>query len=162
MTELLEINLNELSEFGDQLTGEIHPDIFELKDDEGKAVTGLNYDLNVQRFDTELLLQGRVYAEFELECVRTLHPFKKTIEVSDFSVSLEIVEEVVNPTEQLREEIMILFPTYPVCDMADEKMSCQVEEKYLALDKDQKTDLEEQPQNTPDDRWSTLDQLENL
>jgi len=99
MTELLEINLNELSEFGDQLTGEIHPDIFELKDDEGKAVTGLNYDLNVQRFDTELLLQGRVYAEFELECVRTLHPFKKTIEVSDFSVSLEIVEEVVNPTE---------------------------------------------------------------
>jgi len=41
-------------------------------------------------------------------------------------------------------------------------MSCQVEEKYLALDKDQKTDLEEQPQNTPDDRWSTLDQLENL
>jgi len=162
MIDLLEINLNELSEFGDQLSDEINPNIFELKDDEGKALTGLKYDLHVQRFDTELLLQGSLTAEFELECVRTLHPFRKTLTVPNFSVSLEIIEEIINPTEQLREEIMILFPTYPVCDMADEKMSCQIEEKYLALDKDQSNDLEEQSPNVPDDRWSTLDQLENL
>ena len=41
-------------------------------------------------------------------------------------------------------------------------MTCKIEEKYLALDKDQSNDLEEQPPNVPDDRWSTLDQLENL
>ena len=105
MIELLEIELHELSEFGDQLQGEIHPDIFELKDDEGKAVSGLKYDLYVQRFETELLLQGKLSAEFELECVRTLHPFTKTIAIKEFTVSIEIVEEVVNPTEQLREEI---------------------------------------------------------
>lgn len=162
MIDLLEINLNELSEFGEQLTGEINSAIFELKADEGKAISGLKFDLRVQRFDTELLLQGSLSAEFELECVRTLHSFTKTLSVPDFSVSIEILEEIVNPTEQLREEIMILFPTYPVCDMADEKMSCRIEEKYLALDKDQGNDLEEQPSNIPDDRWSTLDQLENL
>ena len=162
MIDSLEINLNELSEFGEKIDGEIHPDIFELKEDEGTPITGLKYNLLIQRFDTELLMQGTLTAKFELECVRTLHPFMMTLAVPDFSISIEITEEIVNPSEQLREEIMILFPTYPVCDMGDEKMTCKIEEKYLALDKDQSNDLEEQPPNVPDDRWSALDQLENL
>ncbi len=162
MIDLLEISLNELPEEGAQLTDEIHPNVFELKPEEGKATTGLKYDLYVQQFETELLLRGSLSAVFELECVRTLHPFTLTIQVPDFTHSLEVTDDVINPTEQLREEIMILFPTYPVCDMGDEGGTCEIEEKYLALDNDPESDLEDQPASGQEDRWASLDQLENL
>lgn len=158
----LELVLGELPEFGEQKQGEIDPSVFELKEREGKAETGLKYDFFIQRFDEELLVQGKIEAEFQLECVRTLHPFKKTITVEGLALSIEIKEEVIDITDQLREEIMILLPVYPVCDMADEEMTCKIEEKYLALDKDQKDDLEQQPADTQDDRWSALDNLKNL
>lgn len=162
MQDTLEINLASLPEFGDQISGEIKPEIYELKEQEGKATTGLVYDLHIQQFETELLLRGSISTVFELQCVRTLHPFTKTIALDNIALSIEITEEAVNPTEQLREEIMILLPVNPVCEMGDEKMSCEIEEKYLALDKDQTDDLEEQPADKQDNRWSALDQLDNL
>lgn len=162
MSATFTINLAELPELGNQLTGEISPSVFELKEQEGTPLTGLQYDLFVQRFDTELLIRGKISTLFDLQCVRTLHPFQKTITVSDLSLSLQITEEIVDITEQLREEIMILLPIYPVCDMADEKMTCSVEEKYLALDKEDNSDLEEKPAESSDDRWAALDKLDNL
>jgi len=162
MKDVLEINLNELPEFGEQISGEINPDIFELKEGDGKSLTGLKYDLNVQRFDEELLLRGTLSAKFEFICVRSLDPFVMTIEVPDFATSIQIEEEVVNPTDFLREEILILYPNHPNCEMGDEGRTYEIEEKYLALDKGQSSDLEEKPPNTPDDRWSALDELENL
>lgn len=158
----LEITLGELPEFGEQKTGEIPSEVFELRPEEGKAETGLKYDLFIQRFDDELLLTGKIEASFQLECVRTLHPFKKTITVEGFAHTFEIEEEVINVTDQLREEIMLLLPVYPVCDMGDEEMTCNIEEKYLALDKDPESDLEDQPATKNDTRWDALDQLDNL
>ena len=162
MIETLEIIPAELEEFGSHLEGEIAPAVFELKENEGKALTGLRYSLNAQQFERELLLQGSISAVFELECVRTVHPFKKTIQIEDLTLSIEVEDDVVNPTDQLREEIMILLPVYPVCDMGDEEMTCKIEEKYLALDKDQNSDLEEKPPQSSDDRWAALDQLDDL
>lgn len=162
MEKTLEINLAELTEFGNQIQGEVDPSVFDLKEAEGEAKTGMKYDLFIQRFENELLCQGSLEAVFELQCVRTLHSFVKTISVKDLAVSVEILEGEVNPTEQLREEIMILLPVYPTCDMGDEKMTCEIEEKYLALDKDHKDGLEDQPSDSSDDRWSALDQLGDL
>ena len=162
MSVKLEIELGKLSEFGDKLSGEIHSDVFELNESEGVTKSGLIYDFHAQRFDEELLLQGSIKTVFELECVRTLHPFIKTIEVKGLALAIKIEEEVVDVTEQLREEIMLLLPVYPVCEMGDEKMSCEVEEKYLALDKDQNLDLEQKPAENQDDRWAALDNLGNL
>ena len=162
MDKKIEVVLITLPEFGEQRQGEVDTSIFELKGHEGTARTGLIYDLHIQRFDSELLVQGEVKAVFELECVRTLHSFTKTIEVKGLAMSIEIKDEVIDLTDQLREEIMILLPVYPVCEMGDEKMSCKIEEKYLALDKDKEIDLEESPAKSPDDRWSALDELDNL
>ena len=163
MIPKLEIILAELPEFGEQIKGEISPDIFELNEQlEGKPTTGLIYDLNVQQFDSELLVRGSIHTVFELTCVRTIHPFTMTIRIDDFATSIEISEDTMDLTEQLREEILLLLPIYPVCDMGDEGMTCEIEEKYLALDKDQESDLEEKPAESQDDRWSALDQLDNL
>jgi len=162
MINTLEINLNELDEFGEQISGEISPEIYQLPERDGKPLTGLKYDLYVQRFDNELLLRGKVSTQFELVCVRTLKVFSQTVTIDSLAISIEIKDAIVDPTEQLREEILVELPIDPRCDEGDEEMPCEIEEKYLALDKDQESDLEEKPADKPDDRWSALDQLDNL
>lgn len=162
MQDSLIIRLIELEEFGQQFSGEIDAAIYQLKALDADSASNLNYDLFVQRFDSELLVTGKLNTQFQLQCVRTLHPFQKTISIKDFQQSFEIKEEVVDLTQTLREEILLQLPVYPTCDMADEPMQCEVEEKYLALDKDQEGSVKDQSAKAEDDRWSALDSLGDL
>ncbi len=160
MLETLKVNMSDLPEDGLQIDGVIDGKIYELKKGQGAENNGLNFELSLQRFDTELLIQGRIYTTFTLECVRTLHPFDKTIALDNVNLSLEIEEDLVDLTELLREEILILVPVYPVCDMGDKEMSCEIDEKYLAQETYKKDGEDEEP--ATDDRWAALDDLDSL
>ena len=162
MLEALKINMSDLPEDGLQVDGVMDGAVYGLKKGQGAENTGLMFDLYLQRFDTELLIQGVISTTFTLECVRTLHPFDKKISLDKMSLSVEIEEDVVDLTELLREEILILLPVYPTCDMGDKEMSCEIEEKYLALDTYTKDGVEDEPAQPKDDRWAALDDLDNL
>ena len=163
MKPQLIIDLATLPEEGKNFSGELPVEVFDLADNDAKPAGPLAYDLHVQRFESELLLSGSLSAPFELTCVRTIHPFVKTIRVDPANIGIEIEQEgPLDVTEALREELLIEIPAYPHCEEADEPMHCEIDPRYLAVDKPAGDGLDTRPRAEGDDRWSALDALDNL
>ena len=168
MKEKLEIDLAQLPEEGIAMSGELDPKVFELSEKDAKPQAGLEYDLYVQRFDDELLLRGSLGTPFEFKCVRTNNLFVQTISLEEVAVAVEVTSGTVDVTEALREEVLINFPSYPRCDEGDEPVECEIDERYLALDKPPEAGVCDAPSdeadssadlNDPNDQWSALDGL---
>ncbi|WP_193214156.1 YceD family protein [Luteolibacter marinus] len=163
MNARLVIDLPTLPEEGKTFSGELPAEVFDLSDPDAKPAGPLTYELLVQRFESELLLSGTLAAPFELTCVRTLHPFVKTIRVDPVNIAIEIDQDgPLDVTDALREELLIEIPAYPHCDEADEPMHCEIDPRYLAVDKPAGDELDTRPRAEGDDRWSALDALDNL
>lgn len=163
MADRFIIDLSTLPEEGKHFGGELPAEIFDLPRHDPQSVGPLAYDLHAQRFASELLLTGSLSAPFEFTCVRTLHPFVRTIRIEAASIAVEIDQEgPLDATDALREEILLAFPDYPRCEEADEPMHCEIDPRYLAVDKPAADTLDTRPRAAGDDRWSALDSLDNL
>jgi uncharacterized metal-binding protein YceD (DUF177 family) len=157
------IDLAALPEEGKSFSGELPPEIFGLPEGDARPMGPLEYDLRVQRFGPELLLSGHLAAPFEFTCVRTLHPFIQTIRLDDAAISLEIASEAeIDAGDALREEILIHFPIDPRCEEGDEPQKCEIDTRYLSVDKPEGDGLTTPPRAGGDDRWSALDNLKDL
>jgi uncharacterized metal-binding protein YceD (DUF177 family) len=159
----LVIDLATLPDEGKSYSGELPKEIFGLPEDDAQAVGPLRYELLAQRFGSELLLTGVLAASFEFTCVRTLHPFVQTIRLEDAAVSIEIEREgQIDVTEALREEVLINFPVDPRCEEGDVPQKCEIDSRYLSVDKAPEDGLPNSPRAGSDDRWSALDTLKDL
>ncbi|MGN0854540.1 MAG: YceD family protein [Kiritimatiellia bacterium] len=138
-TKLL-IDIARLNPEGEDLTGEV--DIVDLDEAFVKPFGGVRYRLHAQLFGTELLVRGHLEQDFDLVCSRCGEDFDTTINVDDFTVSVEIGEKdgFVDLTADARECIILALPTYPLCDEACPGIAQSVEKPA-------------------DDRWSALDGL---
>ncbi|NNC90452.1 MAG: DUF177 domain-containing protein [Akkermansiaceae bacterium] len=161
----LVIDLGSLPEEGKQIEGTLPAGIFDLGEGDPKPLSPLSYALHVQRFGNELLLQGRLAATFEFTCVRTLTPFAQTIELPRAAVSLEIDGQAeIDASEPLREELLLAFPAYPRCDEGDDPLPCEIDPRYLAVDKPGAAGVDVPPAAAPkkgDSRWAALDALDS-
>ncbi len=156
------IDLANLPEEGKAYSGELPKEVFDLPEDDAQATGPLEYDLWVQRFASELLLTGTLAAPFEFTCVRTLHPFIQTIRLENTAVSLEITAEgEIDATDGLREEILINFPPDPRCEEGDVPQKCEIDSRYLSVDKSAEDGLPTPPRAESDDRWSALDKFKD-
>lgn len=163
MEKHLLIDLPTLPEEGKAFSGELDGAIFALPEGDAVSVGPLEYDLWVQRFESELLATGSISAPFEFTCVVTLKPFIKTIRLPKAAVSVEIGHSgQVNLGEALREEILIEFPADPRCDEGDVPEPCEIDSRYLAVDKPGGDGLSIAPRSEGDDRWSALNDLTGL
>jgi uncharacterized protein len=159
----LTIDLASLPEEGKGFSGELPKEIFDLPEGDAQALGPLEYDLWVQRFGSELLLTGSLSAPFEFTCVRTLHPFVQTIRLDGAAVSIEIGSEgEIDAGEALREEVLLNFPVDPRCEEGDVPQKCEIDPRYLSVDKPDEDALPTPPRDGGDDRWSALDHLKNL
>lgn len=157
-TDLL-IDLNTLPEEGKTFSGELDPAIFGNLGEDTQATGPLIYDLYVQKFDNEVLAMGSISSAIEFTCVRTLTTFIQTIHIESCSVCVESPAGVVDIADALREEIVILFPSYPRCDEGDEKIECNLDSRYLAVDKAPTNDVETPPRDEEPDPWAALDAI---
>ncbi len=157
MNEKLIVELAHLPEEGMAVSGELDPSIFSLNANDARPVSGLEYNLYVQRFDDEVLFRGYLGASFEFMCVRTNKWFVQTISLEECAVAIEVVGGNIDATEAIREEVLINFPTYPKCDEGDNPEKCEIDERYLALDKPVDVEVNDAPSSEGDDRWSALD-----
>jgi len=156
------IDLSTLPEEGRAISGELPKDLFDLPKEDAQAVGPLEYDLWVQRFGSELLFTGNISAPFEFICVRTLHPFVQTIVLEGAAISLEIkAEGEIDAAEALREEVLIHFPVDPRCEEGDEPQKCEIDSRYLSVDKPVEDELPTAPRAEGTDRWSALDNLKD-
>jgi uncharacterized metal-binding protein YceD (DUF177 family) len=159
----LVIDLAGLPEEGKGFSGELPKEIFDLPEGDAQPTGPLEYEVWAQRFGAELLLTGSLSAPFEFTCVRTLHPFVQTIRLEDAAVSLEIEKEGdIDATEALREEVLINFPVDPRCEEGDLPQKCEIDSRYLSVDKPAEDELPTPPRAGSDDRWSALDILKDL
>jgi uncharacterized metal-binding protein YceD (DUF177 family) len=157
------IDLAVLPEDGKCLSGELPKEIFDLPAGDAVAVGAMEYDLWVQRFGSELLLTGSLSAPFEFTCVRTLHPFIQTIHLENAAISLETGNDgAIDVAEALREEILLNFPVDPRCEEGDVPGRCEIDPRYLSVDKPAQDGLPTPPRAEGDDRWSALDNLKDL
>lgn len=157
------IDLATLPEEGKAFFGELPKEIFDLPEGDAQAVGPLEYDIWAHRFGSELLLTGTLSAPFEFECVRTLHPFVQTIRLEGAAIAIEIEKEgVIDATDAMREEVLIGFPVDPRCEEGDEPQKCEIDSRYLSVDKSVEDGLPTLPRAESDDRWSALDNFKDL
>ncbi|MDA3799406.1 MAG: YceD family protein [Kiritimatiellae bacterium] len=151
------VHLDKLPEYGSkEFSGEIAPELLDLADDKDvKLLSGLKYDLKIQKLDTEVLVRGCISLDVEVQCVRCNCTFVETVEIPKFCKSFEIKDgknEELDLTFELREDIILAFSLYPLCS-EECKGVCTICGKNLNSDE---CNCSRESEN----RWSELDNLD--
>ena len=158
----MKIDLANLPDEGEHFQGEIPSEVFEPGKSDIISVSPISYSLFAQRFDTELLLTGEVEATFELTCMRSLHPFEQTIHVPAAAISIEIKSDsIIDASDAIREEVLLELPTNPKCEDGDNPGKCEIDPKYLAVDKSIDAGVDNAPAREKPNPWAALDALES-
>ena len=118
-------NLRHLEEDSLDLKGELSAADLELDtlDELVHLPSPLLYDLEVQKLDTAILARGRLELNLECECVRCLKPFRLPLKLDNWACHLplegedkvSVVNDSVDLTPYLREDIVLAFPQHPLC-----------------------------------------------
>jgi uncharacterized metal-binding protein YceD (DUF177 family) len=157
----LAVNLRHLTRDNICLQGELPVAELELdvQDEMIQAKSPLHHDLEVQLLDKNLLVQGTLWMTLDCECVRCLKPFQHKLELVDWACCLplegedrvSVVDDSVDLTPILREDILLAFPAHPVCDPECGGLSG----KQAGSTKDRATS----PTDESSSAWSELDKL---
>jgi uncharacterized protein len=120
------INVRHLEEHDLHFQGEIPAEELDIDTrDEVIAVhQPLAYDLTVQMLQEGLLVSGRLSVPLDCKCVRCLKSFEDKLELPDWRMHLPfqgedavaVVNDCVDLTPILREDILLEFPQHPLCD----------------------------------------------
>jgi uncharacterized protein len=119
------INLRHLEKAELPLKGKLPAAELDLDDvDELIRVEGpLKYDLEAQKLEKSILVQGSVELDLKCECARCLKPFTHRLEFADWACHLPLEGEekavvagdCVDLTPFLREDILLELPQHPLC-----------------------------------------------
>ena len=120
------VNLRHLEHKDLALTGELPVADLELDevDELIHAPHPLQYELEVQRLDGNLLVHGKLHLTLECECARCLKPFRRELDFKNWAIHLplegeekvEMVSDCVDLTPHIREDILLAFPQHPLCE----------------------------------------------
>ena len=121
----LVVNLRHLEMHNARLHGELSAAELniETRDEVIHVTHALQHDLEVQKFEGGLLVQGRLHLVLDCECVRCLKPFHYPLELKEWAchVPLEgeeqapVVNDCVDLTPHMREDILLELPRHPLC-----------------------------------------------
>lgn len=119
------VNLRHLEKKSLRLKGDLPVEELDLQvDDLIHLPKPLKYDLEVERLENALLIQGELHLVLECECVRCLKPFKQKLDFEHFALHLPLKGEdkveqngdFVDLTPHIREDILLAFPQHPLCE----------------------------------------------
>jgi uncharacterized metal-binding protein YceD (DUF177 family) len=119
------VNLRHLDEQSLKLKGNLPAGELDLdlRDELIRAEKPLDYDLEVQMLEQSLLLQGCLRLQLRCQCVRCLKSFDYPLKLAKWTLLLplegeekaEVVNDCVDLTPYLREDILLEFPQHPLC-----------------------------------------------
>ena len=153
------ISLEEFPEEGRFLSGELDAAVFGIDCDALRSTGPLSYELEVQLFETELMVRGSISAPFELRCDRCLALFPYTVELDDIAFSYDVKGKLaLDITEDLREEVVLALPSYPKCEISG--LECEINDTFgdFRLDKDPQTGVDSAAPSS-ESVWDALDQF---
>ncbi len=117
----MKIHLNDLPEEGAAFEGELPPEILESSADDPVCCAGpIHYRLRALAVSDELLVDGTLQAPLRLRCRRCDCRFEGSLGnlAYHYDQSLVSAPEYVDLTDDIREAMMLAFPSYPICDPA--------------------------------------------
>ena len=154
------IPLEGFPEEGLSCCGEVDSAILALEGGSMSCAGPIEYDLEAQLYDKELLVRGRIAAPFSMRCERCLDEFAYTVQVQELALSFEIQPDMqsLDITDALREELILALPAYPKCELADKECQILDIKSDFRLDK---APLSGVDSATPsgDSVWDALDKL---
>jgi uncharacterized protein len=119
-------NLRHLEAHNIRLEGKLPVDELDIdsRDEVIQVTNALEYDLEVQKLEDALLVQGELRLVLECQCVRCLKAFQYCLELSDWAChvplqgedAVSVVSDCVDLTPTVREDILLEFPRHPLCD----------------------------------------------
>jgi len=122
----LAVNLRHVEAHNVRLQGELPVAQLDLdpRDETIQLAQPLEYDVEVQKLDDGLLAKGKLRLDLDCECVRCLKPFQHRLELNDWACHLPfqgeeraaVVNDCVDLTPYVREDILLEFPQHPLCD----------------------------------------------
>jgi uncharacterized protein len=85
---------------------------------------GVRYDLEVERHEDGLLVQGRLSLTLQCVCARCLEPFRHELVLPEWCSLLpwagedpvNVRNDCVDLTPYIREDILLAFPQHPLCE----------------------------------------------
>ena len=120
------VNLRHLEAHNVRLEGELPVGELDLdtRDEMIQAKEPLQYEFEIQKLEHSLLAQGRLQLTLDCQCVRCLKSFKHTIKLEHWSShlplqgeeSVPVINDCVDLTPYVREDILLEFPQHPLCD----------------------------------------------
>jgi uncharacterized protein len=122
---MLSVNLRHLETRNVVLRGELSLAELDLdvRDDLIHVVSPVEYNIEIEKMDDALLVQGELRVELECECVRCLKKFTRGLALENWMLHLplegddaaSIDNDSVDLTPIVREDILLEFPQHPLC-----------------------------------------------
>jgi uncharacterized protein len=120
------VNLRHLEAHPIRLTGRLPVGDLDVETHDEVIRIGppLEHDLEVQKLEDGLLVQGRLHLPLECECVRCLKSFQYDLDLPAWTLHLPfqgedaapVINDCVDLTPYVREDILLEFPQHPLCD----------------------------------------------
>jgi DUF177 domain-containing protein len=121
----LSVNLRHLENHNVVLRGELPVAELDLdvRDEMIRAASPVRYDLEIEKLDGAILVQGELGVTLECECVRCLKKFSRELELNPWTLHLplsgedaaSVENDCVDLTPFVREDILLEFPQHPLC-----------------------------------------------
>ena len=120
------VNLRHLEAHNIDLEGSLPIEELEIdtRDEVIQVRQPLDHDLEVQKLEDGLLVQGRLHLVLECQCVRCLKPFQYHLKLEHWTCHLPlrgedcvtVTSDCVDLTPYVREDILLEFPRHPLCN----------------------------------------------
>lgn len=154
----MEIDVKDLPFEGGDFEGEEPAGILDLDGEENdlSVASGVRYAFHAEVAGEELIVRGAVNVDVAFQCSRCAQAFTARIEEPSFvtvrNLKEENAEQFVDLTPDIRESILLAFPSHPVC-----KPECKGLCPQCGANWNNKSCKCRPP---PDERWGSLDMLE--
>lgn len=122
----LVVNLRHLAKHNLILQGELPARELDIdtRDEVIRVAQPLRYEAEVQKLDRSLWLRGALRLTLDCQCVRCLKPFQQPLVLEawtchvplDGEDAAPVLNDCVDLTPYLREDILLAFPQHPLCD----------------------------------------------
>lgn len=157
----LTLKLESIPSAGRHIEGQLTEDIFELSDSAIRSDGPLSYDLTVFIEDGNAILSGNLQAPFSLECTRCLNAFPFTAALTGYRAEFPLENaQIVDLTDQLREDILLALPGYPKCEQATgDGRTCPQAGNFDGSDRDKIGNEAGAGSSGRSEVWDVLDQL---
>lgn len=114
---MIEVNIHHIPEEGLKISGECLDDVLEIPIDERTLdISPLIYDLNLSMTQNQLIIRGEVSVVVDACCDSCLCEHELIVEDNDVCHVVENPTDLVDLTEQVREDIVLAFPQTYLCN----------------------------------------------